>query len=288
MPPLVEDLQAKALDEETSIAALLRIAMTVARKLGLSEIDDWLRQELEGYSEEATVPAYRVVYGHLKAHNPRFDGLVPAIGEDTGEPVLRRQAFCQSVAEIENLLGEGDGDLVRAVGLGGPRNKFTTYVVISKASVHGILDQVRTAVLEWGLSLEEKGITGKGLSFDAKEKRTAQASANTFVTQIFGDVGHANLQQGNVGSQQVALDATPDSLRDLAGLLREHLGNLSLDEPEEQELKAAIETIEHEADQPEVDRKVVGTTLERVKNLLVAGAAAKNLLEPVLSMLALL
>ena len=69
MTSLVEEHQRAALDEDKGTSSLLRIAMTVARKLGLPEIDEFLKYELHGYPEDVGVPPYRVVRGTHLARN---------------------------------------------------------------------------------------------------------------------------------------------------------------------------------------------------------------------------
>jgi AbiTii len=75
MSSLVLQLQTAAMDRNVAIADLLRMARATAAKLGVSEIEEWLRHELDGYGE-APVPEYRKVHGELKAHNP-YRGWLP-------------------------------------------------------------------------------------------------------------------------------------------------------------------------------------------------------------------
>lgn len=69
MPSLVAELQANALNHGVSITDLLHKCLVVATKLGVSELADWARRELDGYGE-SPVPEYRIVYGDPQVFNP--------------------------------------------------------------------------------------------------------------------------------------------------------------------------------------------------------------------------
>ena len=52
MASLVMQLQQAALDPSVRVSDLLRLALTTASKLGLSDIEQWLRNELDGYKKK--------------------------------------------------------------------------------------------------------------------------------------------------------------------------------------------------------------------------------------------
>ena len=53
MSSLVFELQHDALEEKVHVSSLLRKAIAVARKLGVSDADHWLNNELNGYPKDA-------------------------------------------------------------------------------------------------------------------------------------------------------------------------------------------------------------------------------------------
>ena len=73
MPPLVLELQRSALNSNTSVTELLRMALVVARKLKIKEFEQWVELELKGYPDINEVPEYRILSGQLVAQN-RFRG----------------------------------------------------------------------------------------------------------------------------------------------------------------------------------------------------------------------
>jgi hypothetical protein len=57
-PPIVVQLQALAIDESTDVSQLLRQAMVIATKLGLTDFNAWVREELHGYESVEDLPRY--------------------------------------------------------------------------------------------------------------------------------------------------------------------------------------------------------------------------------------
>lgn len=68
MEGIVIQLEKEALDESVSIESLLRKAYLVARKLKLSDFEEWINNEQNGYKRE--VPDYRMIHGEYRAWNP--------------------------------------------------------------------------------------------------------------------------------------------------------------------------------------------------------------------------
>jgi hypothetical protein len=60
MSSLVLELQRAAMDPSRRIVDILRMAVVVAKKLGLAEFKEWCEKELRGYEKEKT-PSYRRV-----------------------------------------------------------------------------------------------------------------------------------------------------------------------------------------------------------------------------------
>jgi hypothetical protein len=61
VPTIVEEMQKAVLDPTVSVSDLLRRVKYVAVKLRLGGVEDWVEQELNGYSGD--VPEYRLTIG---------------------------------------------------------------------------------------------------------------------------------------------------------------------------------------------------------------------------------
>lgn len=178
---LVHQLQADALNGQVKLTDLLRKAKTVATKLKLAEFRAWCDHELNGYPPDA-VPDYRHVSGELKAKNPVTHIWMPCYFEDSAlAEQLSHRAVQSSVAELEHL-ASGDGMLAMPFNQEAQMH-FMRYsnvpappfLVIQRNRIIGILDTVRTTILEWSLKLEEDGIVGEGMSFSNEEQAVASS-----------------------------------------------------------------------------------------------------------------
>lgn len=73
---------------------------------------------------------------------------------------------------------------------------------IDASAFQGILDGVRTRVLEWALGLEQRGVVGDGMTFSEGEQKRAQAGAPVNIT--IGSIGSMAGAIGvNFGDQHV-------------------------------------------------------------------------------------
>lgn len=61
--PLLRSLRERALDESETLAGLLRKCLLLGAETGSSSLRDWARLELNGYTDEATLPEYRKISG---------------------------------------------------------------------------------------------------------------------------------------------------------------------------------------------------------------------------------
>ena len=237
---IVIELQRLASDSSHNLGDLVRKALLVATKLSRDDFATWLQQELHGYKGD--VPEYRIVRAEIQVRNP-YHGYQPFIIGDTNiEDKLANVSIDQPITEIQALL-ESDSDTYFS--------PFTGEVVaflmklqnsiaplpptrsISRSAFLGILEVVRTAILEWALRLEREGILGDGLSFSAAERSKAaslpQVNINNF-QGILGDVSSSTV------SLSFAMSVRAADFNSLADQLRQ----ASVSEEDIQDLKTAI------------------------------------------------
>jgi hypothetical protein len=183
MASLVIELQQDALNHSSKVSDLLRKALVVARKLKVTEFEEWINRELNGYEGSEDAPKYRMLEGQIKAWNP-YHGWVPVMFDDPAiAENLSRKATSQPIGEIEavaesardkggstvmNFSKEVERALVAHMDIPLPISLF-----LPATRLQGILELVRNIVLNWALKLEEDGILGEGLTFSAEEKKLA-------------------------------------------------------------------------------------------------------------------
>jgi len=62
----------------------------------------------------------------------------------------------------------------------------------------GIIETVKTIILNWALKLEEDGILGQGMTFSSKEQEKATSSPASHVTNFYGPVGQSQIQHATL------------------------------------------------------------------------------------------
>jgi hypothetical protein len=289
---VVLELQRDALNQGVRVSDLLRKSLVVARKLGLSEFQQWIEEELSGYKDAREIPDYREVSGQIRAWNP-YNGWIPVLFQDPreGERLSKRKSG-QSIAEIENLL-EGKStdsslhmpfpqEVQRRLCKGMP---FETEVTLftQYSGLVRLVDAVRTIILNWSLKLEEDGILGEGLSFTPEEKH--QAGSHSYnITNFFGPVQGPQVQQGSERSVQVSatFDFNVEAVRALLDRFRAHLDALDLNPSTRAEAEAEIATVDAQLRSPRPKPSIVREGLQSLRSILEGaggGAAAQLLIE---------
>ncbi len=146
----------------------------VATKLGIVEFRHWIENELNGYSKGSDVPSYRKVRSELKAHNP-YHGWIPVIIEapeiakglsqrKVAQPISQLEALCYKDSERGVLQIRLPHDLL--MRFFGNSEEFDwgmiPTLIVDQSQLLGILDAVRSEVLNWSLELEKQDILGEG------------------------------------------------------------------------------------------------------------------------------
>lgn len=199
MSSVIDELQSDALDPKVNVSDLLRKAYLIAKKLGLTDFEKWIRNELNGYAKIGPYPEYRKLQGYVGVYSP-FHGWQPVTFQDATEAeVLSSRSNAQSISEIEALISvdEQKGPIslpypheigIRLMNtIGSPTPPV---LLIDKAELERILNAVRNALLDWALKLSEENIQASGISFTPQDKIKASEFGYT-VNNFFGPVTHS-------------------------------------------------------------------------------------------------
>jgi hypothetical protein len=291
---LVLDLQKMALDPKSDITELLRKTWFIARKLKVEPLRLWADNELNGYKDGQTVPAYRALRGEVMVLNP-YRGWMPVAFETdaaSAEAISTLQAG-MPVAEIQALLNDTDSGAVWAsfptkveqylrsvlVSDTGYQPNFQPKLKIGTPRLHAVLDAVRQQVLDWAMKLEEDGIIGHGMTFDEKEIKMA-ATHNYTTNNIFqGNVSHAQIQGTAISSSQSMTIGSADfeeNLQEIIDNIKTAKGvtsdQLELAEAHADTLKSQAQLTPDKRSSSAIERatkglSVISTTLSIAKNL---------------------
>ena len=279
MVGLVEEIQRDAFDQTVRISSLLRRAKAAASKLNLPPTEKWVEQELNGYPGGAQLPAYRELSGSPKALNP-FHGWIPIIlNNDELDRMLSTCPIRQSVASIESVLENNETSFVQfplppgmIAHLNGLMdvNFGTMAVHVSTGQVHGLLDAVRNAVLEWALKLERAGISGEGMTFNREEKKIASASTTFNIGTIGSMIGNlgSNNTSGDINASAISIE----QVKSLADQLAPHTKSLKADGADGPLLDKALGEIATQTKSSGTDQSKLRSSLTDLRNAL-SGAA---------------
>lgn len=245
MASIVLDLQKEILSSNCDIVNVLRKAHLIAVKLKLSDFDQWIQYELNGYPDKESCPEYRKVRGTLKYLN-QFYGWSPIIIQNNEiEKIICERKMSNSISEIVSLSDSSENDLIAE--LSGEESAFLDkncnmlipqrYALhISSTAVKDIEEKVKNTILEWTLKLEEEGIIGENTMFTEKEKNCATNIPQT-VNNYYGPTsvinstsGNAQIVSGNGNTVSFPYDKVKDVVDEVAKSIS--ASNLSKDDME--------------------------------------------------------
>lgn len=271
MPALVPELVNAAMESSTLPSDVLRRALVVAQRLGVSERTDWISSELNGYDPKE-VPDYRRVRGELIVVTQ--DGIEPLFIPSTLAEVLSNQIVDVPVFDLQMRVQDIEKPFCIPFRLGikdellviaGRQKKGHPALMVSAVQIQGILEKVKTRVLEWALDLEAKGVLGEGMTFTPQEKQTVQEQH-----YHFGDVSGSQIQIGSNGSNQTQTQTGGDTaaLSALIDVLREVIQQGHLEAEAREELQAELATLQAQAASPKPKWAIIKATAGSIKAVL--------------------
>jgi hypothetical protein len=192
MSSAVQTLQMDIAEGKKSVTQLLRQTKLIAAKLNLTDVEEWVDLELNGYPIGKERPAYReVIAEKLYIFNP-YKGWLYAgnVNEVT--------RIHQPIAEIEILSKEEEISytphenfpITNSLGLTSATN-WPQRAMLNPLQIKGIVEAVRNELLKWAIQLEKRGIKGEDMNFDEKEKHAA-ASQIFNIGTVLGTVGNVS------------------------------------------------------------------------------------------------
>lgn len=213
---LVLQLQELALAADADLPNLLHRALIVATKLNLERFGAWVRLELDGYPNGIDLPAYRLLKGQLSYHNPFHGTQRASLDDPEMQERLTQAPMRDSVARIVHLLSNNNPSkgavrctfppAMQQVLQGVFQEPLEFYLVVGSHQLKGVLDSVKTELLDWTLRLERDGIVGEGMRFTESEREKAAKGEDkltpTIILNFIGRMEKSQLQQFSPGASQ--------------------------------------------------------------------------------------
>ena len=224
---------------------VLRKAHLIAAKLGLKEFDEWIGNELNGYSSEKVCPKYRKIYAHLKVLSPCYGWKHTMIINHELEEKVSSLCITQSTSEIITLVRKAKNSIILSCS-GAESNALNNMFGTGKsmlfsyhvpvAAVADIIEKVKNTLLEWTLKLEKEGIVGENMIFSDSEKEQAKSVPQTVnnyygnTNIVHGSMEHSQIVAGNennlsisVGELNTDLDKIAEKIRNESGMSPENI-----------------------------------------------------------------
>jgi hypothetical protein len=242
-----------AVDGSSDLATLLRNCRILASEIKNQALAEWAKSELDGYSETAELPEYRILRNMV--HLGNFVGIagsginnfpleISRLPEQVREHFSVRE-LRQGVQELKQLIGSYTDKFIQLSwepeiygvfdhsGFRPDLRLVQAWSVVPVARLEGTLDAIRNKVLTFVLELEALGIGAD----DEGKIGTIDTPTNDRITQIFNqtiygsvsNVGHAgnvstvsHVVLGNLQSLNTALQAAgveENEIRDLNAAL---------------------------------------------------------------------
>ena len=110
---IVLELQKEIISSNCHIVNVLRKAHLIASKLKLTDFDQWIQYELDGYpDQQESCPEYRNIRGSLKAFNPRLGWIPALINDNELEKEICEKKLTNSISEIISLSKSSENVLI--------------------------------------------------------------------------------------------------------------------------------------------------------------------------------
>ena len=232
---LVDEIVQLLSDENASLTAALLKTKVLLFKIGQKDLAEWVNRELNGYSDEDAIPAYRVLPAQVLANVAnaayQFNSHPIPIGHlsESRRKSLENSEMRQSLAVLEKLVsgGKPSGSLSGTIPMewnGVLGKSLSPGMRIQKAwceigvpSISGIFIQVRSRLLDFLLELNDQ-LPGDIDDSQVKQRVEKINTHAIFKGAIFGDnttivVGTANSPIVTNTSLVGNIDALAEELR---------------------------------------------------------------------------
>ena len=262
---LLEQIRNEAVDGTSNLTSLLRKCQILASTLGNQDFKRWVSCELNGYGDSEDIPQYRRLtadsVGTFSGYGGRILRNQPIPMCNLPEEIAERLSavsFTEGVGSIEHLLKNSkDGQLTSrwpSVVIARYQAKFIknfvlmeAFMMVSRAEVAGILENIRNRILEFVLELGEK-YPGKG--FEKPERDVESGVVQSVVNNyIFGNGNR--VASGLNASNDVIIEAGKGNWDMLSATLSE----LGLSTEDIDKLGSALKV------EPPIDEKHLGKSV---------------------------
>lgn len=245
---LLDDIRSDLVNESANLPNTLRKAKILASAIGLPEFREWVDFELSGYPDRDSVPTYRrfrpINFGTFAGPFQSFvrDMVLPTHNlPDEVKEFAENLVFVEGVGTLEAQVSESrelawrwPQEMVmlaqESIQMSGGMVLVDARQPVPTHVFSGVLDQVKTRLLDFVLALQESNVTSEDL--DNRTVKTEEVQ-NIFNITIHGD---RNIVASGEQVNQVVNIVQQGDVDSLLGFLR----GFDIDDDDLNELKDAV------------------------------------------------
>ncbi|MGB4984414.1 MAG: hypothetical protein WBO70_01390 [Erysipelotrichaceae bacterium] len=277
MENLILELQKEISNQECDIISILRKAHIIAFKLNMSDFDNWIYNELNGYYNKIEIPEYRKIKGELIADHPLRGWDTVLIQDPTLEARISESEIKQPIFEIIDKCNSSNGYIILGFDdsvtkvlndmLNSPPMKRFG-VQISKSRLQEVIEKVKNTILDWTLKLQENGTLESDMTVTQREKLQAQTINNYYVNSNIVNSPTNNCQIISGDNNKVIFDYKQAS-NDIK-TIKEKINNSDLSHENKLQINNVLDeidsTIDHN-DKPDVIKKLFAKLIDLINKL---------------------
>jgi hypothetical protein len=249
---LLDEIINLAVDNKQPITTLLRKCIILAHELKNERLRKWANEELDGYSDIKNLPAYRTLPApatglFVGPGWARFQQGIPSLMLEKEHRGFAETVYiAQPVGTLENMLKSGSDSNISfpwSANLVAYYHEklqhewqlFSAHQAVPKSAVAGIVDTVRTRVLNMALELQSE-VGGKDADLKEITPEKSRKVDQTIVNNIYGT--NVYLSSGNSTMTVQQQNIVVGDWHQLERALKE----AGIAGPELKELSAAVES----------------------------------------------
>ena len=213
---LLRDIQdlASSSSKDIELSTLLRKCKILATRLNHPGFKSWVENELNGYNDVSSLPSYRVLKVISKGHFSMWGNSILTnipihthVMKEKHEKYVKKAHIMQGIGSLENLLSKEssifqvpwDSKLLAIYANDFYNNMICikAWQVISSSDIAGIIDTVKTKILDFALEIEAENPNAGDI-----EMNSNPIDQNK-ITQIFNTTINGNVQNVAAGSSDV-------------------------------------------------------------------------------------
>lgn len=258
---LLNRIEEASTSSVVSLTEVLRLCMRLGKQLDNQELIEWAQNEASGYDDANDLPDYRKISSESRGdfYGPFGSGVKNAHIPNSAIEKGHREILCnvymfEPVAELEALTTDDNsgggslqvmwsGDLIayyqqKEMYTNGLR-LASAWRIMTKQKLTGVLETIRTRVLNFVLKIEEELEINDSSKKTAKDSKTI-GTKNSTVTQIFHNTIYGgNLSQGsNAQTSQVSMNINVEEKNIKS--LKQYLKQLGIQDKDLEELEVAL------------------------------------------------